>query len=240
MSSSQSLPKRDIFFITGLIHSTVQTAALPGFSPEPNNKCYICWGLYGAPRSSAGAVNADSRSPCKIAICGHWFCYSCLHEWLQEQRNSCPVCRRELFQRPAEGKNIEDLDQELQHIQTMMQQMLARESSEYLYVAMCTIDTLRGHICAMMARISGQSRRVLDTRNTMIANRSMRMKMWLESLFEIQGPLMRSTPSSSHSFWSKFNNAAPSDADMVRHLETMLYAARYIDSGAETPMIMEN
>ncbi|KAI1321452.1 E3 ubiquitin ligase [Mortierella claussenii] len=45
-------------------------------------------------------------SPCTIE-CGHTFCYTCLHSWV-EIHKSCPTCRTKLLRRPTVSFNIRE------------------------------------------------------------------------------------------------------------------------------------
>ena len=47
-------------------------------------ECPICKGLV----EESKTITTD---------CAHQFCYSCLDKW-EEKNNSCPMCRKELFQ----------------------------------------------------------------------------------------------------------------------------------------------
>lgn len=66
-------------------------------------RCGICREIYGTNITGSGIVTEDAvRLPC-----GHEFGFECLSTWLspKESKNSCPLCRRELF--PA-ASEVED------------------------------------------------------------------------------------------------------------------------------------
>lgn len=45
-----------------------------------NSKCSLC---------------LEPRKNTSLSFCGHLFCWSCIHEWLQTN-NFCPICRKTL------------------------------------------------------------------------------------------------------------------------------------------------
>jgi hypothetical protein len=38
----------------------------------------------------------------RISRCGHVFHDACLRSWFDEQKNTCPICRKELFRMPTQ------------------------------------------------------------------------------------------------------------------------------------------
>ncbi|KAF3002874.1 hypothetical protein E8E13_000395 [Curvularia kusanoi] len=58
------------------------------------NECSICNERY-----------SDTDRPVAIRQCGHIFCQTCIHSWLETGANTCPLDRRELFAPPVRGQH---------------------------------------------------------------------------------------------------------------------------------------
>ena len=82
------------------LHDTTSddsTALVPAQPPRNSARevalqCSICVDYFASPFT---------------AECGHTFCYTCLHSWLQIQK-SCPTCRTKLLRRPTLSFNIRE------------------------------------------------------------------------------------------------------------------------------------
>lgn len=61
-------PRRDLFCV-----------GIPSMATTPNFTCVICCGII-----------TDASF---IVNCGHEFCQRCILRWLNEEHNTCPICR---------------------------------------------------------------------------------------------------------------------------------------------------
>ncbi|KAF9198695.1 hypothetical protein BGZ49_000413 [Haplosporangium sp. Z 27] len=82
--------------------STTKVASAPIADSEPNAEfsCNICF---------------DTSISPVLTLCGHLFCWSCLHQWLDSQRQNptCPVCKAGCAQDkviPIYGRGKEQVD----------------------------------------------------------------------------------------------------------------------------------
>ncbi|THZ68812.1 FAD/NAD(P)-binding domain-containing protein [Aureobasidium pullulans] len=57
-------------------------------TPHIGEHCPTCWEELG-----------KDNKPTKL-VCGHVYCNSCLLEWIDSGKNTCPICKKVLFQQP--------------------------------------------------------------------------------------------------------------------------------------------
>merc|ERR1719213_1510726 len=62
--------------------------ANPG--PEPQNND-------SSDNNSPGSGKDEEKEDAEVSMCGHLFCWPCLHQWLETRPNRqiCPVCKAE-------------------------------------------------------------------------------------------------------------------------------------------------
>lgn len=101
MYSTTPLPTREQFLESCLLTLTTT-------DEEP---CAICLENYDvAPTEADPAVQEESHlwhTLCQTPSCGHKFGFSCLVAWAKEH-NTCPMCRRESYQRDESEDSLWD------------------------------------------------------------------------------------------------------------------------------------
>jgi len=86
VEQGNELPTRSIFFATLAINSPFLHASNPSLSED----CLICYRPFAARTFNLKRVKLP---------CGHrHFCRKCLTKWAREGKNTCPCCRKELWQ----------------------------------------------------------------------------------------------------------------------------------------------
>ncbi|KAL8671698.1 MAG: hypothetical protein Q9168_003798 [Polycauliona sp. 1 TL-2023] len=99
-----------IDYLQQLKHQTAQPA-------DDDNDCSICLETYSSSLSDAG------ESPVSLP-CGHVFGFKCLERYLSPfgyAKNSCPICRRKLFEAPYEPDTVTKLRARLEAFDSYFQ-----------------------------------------------------------------------------------------------------------------------
>jgi hypothetical protein len=195
------LPQRQKFLKVGLICPDRQTASMYGFNPKLHSECSICFLNSEIPLCLPPNPQEQGHKACKIASCGHWFGYSCLLTWL-ENNNTCPMCRKELFWIPTtKDDHILAVHQDLTETLRLLTAQHDKEPTPFINSA---CNTVRRLISNMFQSLEGpppsQTQLYLEGLvhvRTLCRN--------IGNLFGVYGPSARSDPPRDRAAWAWSN-----------------------------------